>query len=168
MAGVSSEARSRIFGGTNSPLNIGRFTKYVEDWRRALDCLGICGSAQPARMFSARSLAEAYSALTGMHIGSEEFLKIGERAHNLERALHSREGFGRKQDIFPDKWLEPARVDGEESPTVDYFKTARVSRESLSAMIEDYYDERGWDPTTGNPYKSKLRELGLEFAVDQE
>ena len=30
-------------------------------------------------------------------------------------------------------------------------------------MVDDYYDERGWNKITGIPKKRKLKELGLSF-----
>ncbi|MBW1784994.1 MAG: hypothetical protein JRK53_00020 [Deltaproteobacteria bacterium] len=32
-------------------------------------------------------------------------------------------------------------------------------------MIDDYYDERGWDTKTGLPTPSKLKSLGLDDLV---
>jgi aldehyde:ferredoxin oxidoreductase len=33
-------------------------------------------------------------------------------------------------------------------------------------MLDDYYDERGWDIETGIPTREKLEELGLEDTAD--
>ena len=43
----------------------------------------------------------------------------------------------------------------------DYFKTGRVTEEDVENLIDDYYDERGWDKVTGTPTREKLRELEL-------
>ena len=43
-------------------------------------------------------------------------------------------------------------------------KGQRLSKEELEAMLDNYYDLRGWDKDSGNPTTLKLKELGLEFA----
>jgi aldehyde:ferredoxin oxidoreductase len=35
----------------------------------------------------------------------------------------------------------------------------------LPAMLETYYEARGWDKISGKPSKEKLIELGLEFVI---
>ncbi len=42
--------------------------------------------------------------------------------------------------------------------------TEKLSDEELQSMLDNYYDLRGWDKTTGNPTSAKLKELGLELA----
>ena len=32
-------------------------------------------------------------------------------------------------------------------------------------LLDDFYDERGWDSKTGIPTKSKLLELGLDYVI---
>ena len=36
------------------------------------------------------------------------------------------------------------------------------SAERVKAMMDEYYEERGWDLTSGAPTSKKLEELGLE------
>ena len=43
----------------------------------------------------------------------------------------------------------------------DYFGKP-LSREACEELLDDYYDERGWDIETGIPKKRTLLELGLE------
>ena len=40
-----------------------------------------------------------------------------------------------------------------------------MTKEHLEAMLDDYYDLRGWEKTTGNPMEAKMRQVGLEFAI---
>lgn len=44
-------------------------------------------------------------------------------------------------------------------------KGQRLSKETLSDMLDNYYDLRGWDRVTGNPTEAKLKDLDLDFAV---
>ena len=43
----------------------------------------------------------------------------------------------------------------------DYFGKP-LSREECEELLDDYYDERGWDIETGIPEKRTLVALGLE------
>jgi aldehyde:ferredoxin oxidoreductase len=48
-----------------------------------------------------------------------------------------------------------------ESRLKDYFGRP-VTQDDFEAMLDEYYDEHGWDISTGVPTGSKLIELGLE------
>ena len=110
-------------------------------------------------------LSEAYSAATGFDITPRELLRAGERVFNLEKLLNVRAGFSREDDRIPPVYLQnievplPAR-EGERYLT-DWFGR-RLTREDLEGMLDNYYEERGWDIQRGMPTKSKLTELGLE------
>ena len=36
-----------------------------------------------------------------------------------------------------------------------------IYKEDFEKLLDDYYDERGWDVETGTPTPNKLEELGL-------
>ena len=115
----------------------------------------------------AERLASLYSAATGIEMDSGELKRAGERAWNLLKALNAREGFSRKDDKFPPKWLEPLKHGNDEIRMKDFLGTKVLTREDLENMLNDYYDERGWDIETGLPAREKLVELGLEdIAID--
>jgi aldehyde:ferredoxin oxidoreductase len=64
-----------------------------------------------------------------------------------------REGFGRKDDVFPDRFTRETMPNG---PSADQVFEAEP-------LLNDYYQVRGWDPETGIPSGVKLNELGLDF-----
>ncbi|MBW1710571.1 MAG: hypothetical protein JRJ73_11910 [Deltaproteobacteria bacterium] len=66
-----------------------------------------------------------------------------------------REGFGRKDDALPDRWIG-------KSGFQDYITERPVKREDLEQMIKDYYDEWGWDKKTGIPDEKILDRLDLK------
>jgi aldehyde:ferredoxin oxidoreductase len=105
---------------------------------------------------------EFYSAITGMEADAASLLKKGERIWNLMKLLNVRLGLGRTDDRSPDAFLEPKKVHGREMPMMDYFKNAIITKEDTERMLDDYYDERGWNKETGEPTQEKLKELGLE------
>jgi len=48
---------------------------------------------------------------------------------------------------------------------MDYYRTNILTREDVERLLDDLYEERGWDKKTSAPTPEKLRELGLEFAI---
>ncbi len=43
----------------------------------------------------------------------------------------------------------------------DYYGNNNLTEEDILQMLSDYYDERGWDPQTGNPSRYRMDELGV-------
>jgi aldehyde:ferredoxin oxidoreductase len=99
----------------------------------------------------------------------EELARCGERAWNLHRAWSVRDGFTREDDRFPDKWFEPLTApDGSELRLRHYFGQP-IDPAGAEALLDDYYDERGWDREAGIPTREKLLELRLgTVAADLE
>jgi aldehyde:ferredoxin oxidoreductase len=99
--------------------------------------------------------AEMIADLTGWDIDGAELLKIGERVINLQRLFNGREGLSAKDDMLPARMLE-APAFGKYSNEPDC-----VFRE-FNSVMQEYYQKRGWDPTTGMPTPEKRAELGLD------
>jgi len=114
--------------------------------------------------------AEFYSAVTGIELNRSEVATAGERAWNILKAANVREGFSRKDDSFPEKWFEPLITPGgREVRMLDYFGNKVLTREDCEKLLDDYYDERGWEVERGIPTKDKLVQLGLaDVAQDLE
>jgi aldehyde:ferredoxin oxidoreductase len=89
--------------------------------------------------------AEALSALTGERFTEEQLLKCGERIVNIERCFNVREGFSRKDDKLPDRFLtEP-------------YQNSVVE---LEKMLTKYYKLRRWSKN-GIPLSQTQKKLGL-------
>ncbi len=144
----------------------GRFTRYSEDWYTVLSSLGLCARLQLNRFHSIGSLAELYSSATGFEKSASEMAKAAERAWNLLRAWCIREGFSRKDDRFPNKWFEPIKAPDGKTLMLRHYFGQPIDRQSAENMLDDYYDERGWDLKTGAPTKERLCSLGLEWVVE--
>jgi len=159
--GVPDEAVERIV--TSDSVNVGRWLRYSHDMFSLFDCLGMCMRAPIARFYHVNTFAELYTALTGIPTSAPELMKVGERCWNLHKALNVRAG-SKEEDLRPPKmWFTPLKgPKGEEYPLMDYYGTRALTEEDVDGLIEDYYDERGWDPKTGIPTKEKLVELKLE------
>ncbi len=140
-------------------LNVGRLTRYSEDWFMVLASLGVCARAQINRFYSAKLAAELFSALTGIEMDERELMRCGERAWNLLRAANAREGFSRKDDEPPESWFS-------EPTFVDYSKgVVRITKEIVDMLLDEYYEERGWS-RNGVPTREKLLELGLRRVAE--
>ncbi|MFX1450541.1 MAG: aldehyde ferredoxin oxidoreductase C-terminal domain-containing protein, partial [Promethearchaeota archaeon] len=158
--GIPEEAMDRIFKPPIAEMgfSIGRLTRYSEDWFTALGSLGICARAQINRFYSAKLCAELYSTVTGIEISREELMKVAERSWNLLKIANVREGFNRKHDEFPERLIKKR---------ITYFYGGvKITNELANKLLDDYYDERGWDLEKGIPKKEKLIELGLQYMID--
>jgi len=164
--GLTKSELDRIF--TEDSFDTGRLEKYGGDAETVYNALGICDTALHWESDPVRDipwLSEVYSAATGFDITPRELLRAGERIFNLEKLLNVREGFTREDDRIPPVYLQnietplPAR-EGDRYLT-DWFGK-RLTREDLEGMLDNYYQERGWDVQEGVPTRRKLSELGLE------
>ncbi|MBW2030018.1 MAG: aldehyde ferredoxin oxidoreductase family protein [Deltaproteobacteria bacterium] len=97
--------------------------------------------------------AAAISAATGWSLSVQDLKTIAERAWNLTRLFNVREGFTRKDDTLPERLFKDASTRGPSKGQV-------VDRDSFERMLDEYYQEAGWDKN-GIPTPEKLQELSL-------
>jgi aldehyde:ferredoxin oxidoreductase len=118
-----------------------------QDWRTLGNSLVICqfANVEPAEVVRLIK----YS--TGFDLGLDQVMQAGERIWNLKRVINHRLGLTAGDDKIP-RLLLDAYDDGGAAGYVPPFQE----------MLCAYYGARGWDPETGKPGKSRLRELGLE------
>ena len=162
----SGYAPQEIFG-TSVPRKVDRLalegkaelTKWNQDIQAMTDTGVLCHFAVSQGMVT----PELYGRLLLAATGIEDFVDpsylwlVGERIFNLERMFNIREGFGRKDDVFPRRLTdEPLPAGGSAGQVFEAEK-----------LLLDYYQARGWDPETGTPGESKLNELGLGFTLKQ-
>lgn len=161
--GVPEEAIKRIF--TESSFNVGRFVKHGEDFFNLFNIFGQCHRLYISRFYSMKILAELYSAVTGVEVTPADLKLASERVWNMWRLLNYRAGFDRKDDEPPQIWFQPLKGVDKEYILKDYFGTTPLNKEDLGRLLDDYYDEHGWDKKTSLPTAEKLRELGLDSLV---
>ena len=152
--GVPAEAIERIFAPFG--FNVARLTRYIEDWYSVFNIFGICSRHAVAMHYNIERLAGLCSLATGVQTSPAALLKAGERAWNMEKAINAREGFSRKDDSFPERWFS------EGLGPMDYYKQKSLTRTDMEGLLDDYYQERGWNVEKGIPTREKLIELGLE------
>ncbi len=98
--------------------------------------------------------AEMVATVTGWPMSVAALDEIGERIVNLERLLNVRDGVRRKDDVLPWRVMHEPIPDG---PSAGM----HCPPEELSAMLDEYYQLRGWSED-GVPTPETLKRLGLD------
>jgi aldehyde:ferredoxin oxidoreductase len=136
----------------------GKIIKWLEDIRAFQNTMQVCVFAHympfAPRIGQPEMCAKYYNAVTGLDLTGRDVLRIGERIVNLEKAYNIREGWTRKDDNLPDRFLKESLPAG----------PAKGSLVDLEPMINEYYSARGWDES-GLPTIEKLTALGLDTAT---
>ncbi len=118
--------------------------------------LGICNfAAPPVWGMPFNQFVEAIKAITGWETSLWELLKAGERTVTMARVFNVREGFGRKDDVLPDRLFEPLEGGALQGKGID--------RKEFEEALTLYYEAMGWDPKDGVPTRGKLAELNLSW-----
>ncbi|MCX5886483.1 MAG: hypothetical protein NT096_11345 [Proteobacteria bacterium] len=142
----------------NEEKGIAKWYKPYKEFTIAANCVGVCLYPGLFEIPTVHQTIEAYNAISGREMDLKEYLRVGERTVSVQRAFNAREGFTRKDDTLPKRFLnEPVKggpADGR------YVK-------NLDAMLDEYYAESGFDKKTGWPTRTKLEELGLKDMADE-
>lgn len=151
---MPDERIEKVLASEEEAAYVPGLTKWVEDYNVMLLNLGLCNRPPYQQMLTPEACAELFRVSTGMEITAEDLLRSGERAIVMERLFNCREGFGRKEDQPPQKWVTRSTwVDGRE------IKPLQV--DTVNRMLDLYYEERGWTDK-GIPAEPKLKELEME------
>jgi aldehyde:ferredoxin oxidoreductase len=127
----------------------------LENMLSALDTLGACKFM--GLCVASEEWVQLVEHCLGRTFTYDDMMKLGETAVNLARVFNAREGITRADDTLPPRLLEEPLPEGPAAGKVN---------ENLAAMLDMYYELRGWDKTTGKPTPEKLRELGLAEYID--
>ena len=127
-------------------------------------CLYNCGLLSwetEATPKSAEYLAELASSLTGLGLNYERFILIGERLHNVEKAINTLHGGFTRNDDYPPKryWIEPVKS----GP----YKGEYLDHKTWDKTLDDYYRLHDWDVESGLQTSKGLEKLGLEAVTDR-
>ncbi|HJW89834.1 MAG TPA: aldehyde ferredoxin oxidoreductase family protein [Anaerolineales bacterium] len=133
-------------GGVEKVRNVARH----QDWRTLFNSLVMCffSNTDPEMILA------LINAACGRDLDLADLMLVGERSWNLKRAINHRLGLRREHDRLP-KALLQAYQDDPQGYIPDFF-----------GMLAVYYEERGWDPTSGFPRREKLEQLGLGWAAE--
>ncbi len=129
--------------------------RWFEDLFSILNALGLC--IFPAGMnlaWGPTHLAKMFAAYLGRDTTPEEIMQWGEKIFTLLKCYTLRQGLTRKDDTWPDRFFDEPLPEGPSQGAV-------LSRDTISGLLDEYYELRGWDKTSGLPTPQKLVELGL-------
>lgn len=147
-----------MFGVPESTLRLadkgkGKLVSYFEDWCAVIDALEPCKNImQNMMILPFKRASEVLHATTDISLSPDRMRMIGERIVNTERLFNMREGISREDDKLPRRFRETPLKEGASRGTVFL----------QDELIDEYYDERGWDRVEGRPQRETLRRLGLE------
>ncbi|MBU1368980.1 MAG: aldehyde ferredoxin oxidoreductase family protein [Bacteroidetes bacterium] len=128
-----------------------------QDQAALRDTIGICSFA--ASWYRDEMHPRHFiAAVTGTEMSEEQYNQTGERIYNLEKMLNLREGFGRADDVLPERFFKDGHTYGPHKDEV-------LKKTDFKEMMDSYYAERGWDVATTIPKDEKLNELDLDFVV---
>ncbi|MBK8903240.1 MAG: aldehyde ferredoxin oxidoreductase family protein [Anaerolineaceae bacterium] len=111
------------------------------------------------QMYGPQEMADLMAAATGWGVTVEEIQAIGRRRLNLMRAYNAREGLTRDDDTLPKKLFKKALEGGRSDGLI-------LENEELQAGLGMYYEQAGWDTTTGAPTRATLEAVGLGWVAD--
>ena len=133
----------------------GELTKFNQDIRMLYGFGIMCNFA--SRHMDPGLMGRYLTAATGNKTFEDpDYLwHAADRAFNLERMFNVREGFGRKDDVYPARFSEETMTKGSAAGYVFEAET----------LLADYYQARGWDADTGIPKDETLTKLGLEACI---
>jgi hypothetical protein len=101
---------------------------------------------------------QLFAAGTGIDWSEAEFARAAQRVCTLERALQVRHwGRDRATDESVLPYFEVPEL--HQSPYLD--RRHGLDREQFAPLLDAFYTLHGWDPATGWPTASSLRDLGL-------
>jgi aldehyde:ferredoxin oxidoreductase len=122
----------------------------------AFEALGVCRFPNGSLGFEMEWYYKYLQASTGYNFSLEQLNLISDRILNLIRAFWVREygdKWSRNLDVPPARWFKEPLTEGP-------LKGAVLEYEKYNAMLDIYYQKRGWDKN-GIPAKETLEKLGL-------
>ncbi|MHA2117790.1 MAG: aldehyde ferredoxin oxidoreductase family protein [Candidatus Thorarchaeota archaeon] len=136
-----------------NPKYKGIMVKECEDFMVMVESVGLCkyGTQIPPEFYY-DDVAQALRIHNGLDLTSEELQTIGERIVNLNRLFNVARGVTRSDDQLPDRLTKEGAPKGPSPGQVV----------ELDQMLDEYYEQRGWNLENGLPTMDTLKRLGLE------
>ena len=161
--GLPKELLNNLYGGEVSPDYTSYEGKSRMVWWHELqyavgDALGLCRFQMKFISVNAPSYDEWTKLIyyaTGMDYSKQQLMDVGERIVTLERMLNIRFGFGRKDDMLPERYFVEPTIAG--LPKV---RNRKIDRQAFEKLLDEYYTLHGWDEN-GIPRQETLERLGL-------
>jgi aldehyde:ferredoxin oxidoreductase len=130
----------------------------LQDTRAYLDSLGLCTNARKPLGFTDSPQEVVLKLVTGLDL-TPELMAIGERIYSLERLCLNREGITADDDQLPERITDEPLPEGQG-------QGHRLDRATYQTMLQEYYQERGWDGR-GIVRPDTLQRLGLSELAER-
>ncbi|MFW9846045.1 MAG: aldehyde ferredoxin oxidoreductase family protein [Candidatus Thorarchaeota archaeon] len=159
-AGFDKEIRERFgeqylpeMADRLDPTYKGIMVKECEDFMVMVESVGLCkyGTQIPPEFYY-DDVALALKIHNGLDLSREDLQAIGERIVNLNRLFNAARGVTRSDDQLPERLTKEGAPKGPSPGQVV----------ELDQMLNEYYEQRGWDLDSGLPTMDTLKRLGLE------
>jgi len=138
--GVPPSDMERLF--TADSFNLGRLARHGEDFFGLFNMLGLCHRLYISRFYSLQTLAELYSAITGIETTAIELKRAGARMWDTWLELNRRAGYTHRDDEPPRVWFKPLKSPNHEYRLHDYNLKNELSRGDITDYLGEYYSER--------------------------
>ncbi len=103
--------------------------------------------------------ARVLTALTGVKYDPDQLYNLGNKIYVMQMVYNAREGIRREHFTLPERLFEPIKGgphDGFQFPKDKYY-----------ALLDRYFEERGFDPKTALPTREGLKKAGLEDLIPE-
>jgi aldehyde:ferredoxin oxidoreductase len=161
MAAGGSLAKGGFLEGFSLPENVSedgedrnKALKLIDGFAKLTSSLGLCLMAP---RFGKYPFFEFIKALTGWDTTLDELIKTGLRIQTLRQVFTLREGI----DIASNKL--PGRVIGDPPFESGPYKDKTIDYQS---EYKGYCEKMGWNPENGYPLKETLKDLDLDFVIE--
>ncbi len=136
---MPEELKSAAIDLENDTVDIAYMSKWAEDLLNLYNSIGVCIRPPVMETIGPTILSEVYTAVTGIDMTPEELMAGSERAWNLMKLFNIRHGEVAADSKFPRRFYQQAQ-----SGNI-------VDEEKVQAVLEKYWQFRGWDANTGYP-----------------
>ncbi|MFQ5616099.1 MAG: aldehyde ferredoxin oxidoreductase family protein, partial [Anaerolineales bacterium] len=144
---LPDDLRAKIYGRANDPdptgyKDKGLIVAWGDDIYAVTDSLGVCkfvthGFNSP-HLLGYDHFCDLVAAATGLEYTPETLRQVGRRVLDTERLINAGFGLTRADDTLPKRYFDDP-MPGRKT------KGHRVDRARFQGMLDEYYEERGWD-----------------------
>ena len=138
-----------------------QYTGHAENHLKLVALMEVCNAAGLCMFgylsYPAQCIPDQLSAVTGWDYDIDEAYRIGERIFTMRHAFNLREGINPLARNMPGRLVgEPPLAEGNvRNVTVDY-----------KTMSREFLEQLGWDTSTSVPTEEALRDLGMDFLIE--
>ena len=128
------------------------------------DIIGICvyvGTWSGVYALEPSDYVELTNLALGINLTEEDFMLLGQKSYNLEKAFNTiHVGFKREDDLPHRRFFEDPILSGPH-------KGETLNKEKYNSMLDAFYELHGWDKETSWQTRKTLESLGLSDVAEK-